>query len=213
MRWALAVGVMTLLLLGFLATAFGLTERPDDGVRRPSTAPQYRGSEPPGGLRLPTFTLREYSGAVVRSDDLRGKVVVVTFLDSQCTEACPIIAAQIGRTMDGLRATDRKRLEAIAITTDPVEDTPGSVRRFLRRQRALGKMRYLTRPTRGIRSAWKSFKILSSLESGRDTLHSAPVRIYDRDGFWVSTLHAGVDLTPSNLAHDLSLALASPTGE
>jgi hypothetical protein len=38
-------------------------------------------------------------------------------------------------------------------------------------------------------------------------MHSAPVRIYDREGRWRSTLHAGVDLTPANLAHDIGLAL------
>jgi hypothetical protein len=32
------------------------------------------------------------------------------------------------------------------------------------------------------------------------------VRIYDRDGEWVATQHAGADLSPQNLAHDLRLA-------
>jgi len=35
------------------------------------------------------------------------------------------------------------------------------------------------------------------------------VRIYDRDGVWVSTLHAGADLTTENLVHDVRVALAS----
>ncbi|MGH3118290.1 MAG: SCO family protein, partial [Gaiellales bacterium] len=204
MKWVLAVGVLTLLLLGSLATAFGLTGGQGESVPGLLAAKKYRGSEPPDGLRLPSFTLREYTGAVVRSDRLHGKVVLVTFLDSQCNQACPIIAAQIGRTIDGLAAKDRESLEVIAISTDPLEDTAASVRRFLARQRAVGKVRYLTRPAPAIRSVWKSFKILSSLESGTDTVHSAPVRIYDRDGFWVPTLHAGVDLTPTNLAHDIT---------
>jgi hypothetical protein len=37
-------------------------------------------------------------------------------------------------------------------------------------------------------------------------MHSAPVRVYDAEGRWRSTLNAGVDLTPANLAHDLRLA-------
>ena len=47
------------------------------------------------------------------------------------------------------------------------------------------------------------------LESGEDTLHSAPVRIYDRDGVWVAMLHAGVDLSENNLLHDIRAALAA----
>ena len=81
------------------------------------------------------------------------------------------------------------------------------MRQFLARQHAVGRLSYLTRPMPAIRKAWSSFKILSSQESGRDTLHSAPVRIYDPQGFWVSTLHPGVDLSPSNLAHDIAVAL------
>ena len=57
---------------------------------------------------------------------------------------------------------------------------------------------------RKLRQVWKRFDILSSLESG-DTLHSAPVR-YD-GGVWLARLHAGVDLTPGNLAHDVRVAL------
>jgi cytochrome oxidase Cu insertion factor (SCO1/SenC/PrrC family) len=194
--------VSAVFAVGAVATAFGLIARDDE---TPRASNEYRGSEPPSGLRLPSFTLRDYTGRLVRSSDLRGEVVLVTFLDSQCTEACPLIAAQIGRTLAGLPASGRSDVEAIAISTDPAEDSAANVSRFLRRQRAL-QIRYLTRPEAAIRSVWRSFKILSSLESGRDTLHSAPVRIYDRQGFWVSTLHAGVDLTPANLAHDIALS-------
>jgi hypothetical protein len=60
-----------------------------------------------------------------------------------------------------------------------------------------------------MRTLWKRFQILSSLESGEDTLHSAPVRIYDRDGVWVATLHARADLSEDNLLHDIRSALAA----
>lgn len=142
----------------------------------------------------------------MRARNLRGKVVVITFLDSQCTESCPVIASQIGRTIDLMTSSERGYVEAVAISTDPAEDTRASVRRFLGRQQAVDKLRFLTRPEQAIRSVWKSFAILSSLESGKDTLHSAPVRVYDRNGMWVSTLHVGVDLTPPNLAQDIRTA-------
>jgi hypothetical protein len=51
--------------------------------------------------------------------------------------------------------------------------------------------------------------VLPSLDTGRDTLHSAPLRVYDRDGVWVATLHAGVDLSEENLLHDIRYALAA----
>ncbi len=172
-------------------------------------AAEYRGSQPPGRIVLPEFALRDEEGVLVRSRELEGKVVVLTFLDSQCTESCPIIASQVARTLEQLTAAERRELVAVAISTDPVEDTRASVQDFLRRNRALGKLRYLGggEPVDELRAVWKEIAIVSSLESGEDTLHSAPVRLYDRDGVWVSTLHAGADLTPANLTHDLRLAL------
>jgi cytochrome oxidase Cu insertion factor (SCO1/SenC/PrrC family) len=104
---------------------------------------------------------------------------------------------------------EREAVEAIAISTDPAEDTPASVRRFLDRQRALGRLHFLDGEERELRRLWRAFGVLSSLESGKDDLHSAPVRVYDRRGVWVATQHAGVDLTPRNLAHDIRVALRS----
>lgn len=208
MKLAAGLSVIALFLFGALAAAFGLMANDDGDTSRSASGerPVYRGSEPPPGIRLPNFALRDYTGEPVTARNLRGKVVVITFLDSQCTESCPVIASQIGRTIDLLTSSERAYVDAVAISTDPAEDTPGSVRRFLGRQRAVGKLRFLTRPEPAIRSVWKSFAILSSLESGKDTLHSAPVRVYNRNGVWVSTLHVGVDLSPPNLAHDIRTA-------
>ncbi len=170
---------------------------------------RYRGSEPPGRHELPRFSLRNYDGRRVDSNDLRGRIVVLTFLDSQCTDTCPILASQIGQTIGGLTPAERDEVSAVAISTDPREDTSASVRGFLTKQRVLGKLLYLSGPEPEMRALWKRFQILSSLESGEDTLHSAPVRIYDRDGVWVATLHAGVDLSEDNLLHDIRSALAA----
>lgn len=172
-----------------------------------AAANAYRGSEPPAQLPIPSFALRDYTGTVVRSSDLRGKVALITFLDSQCTDSCPVIARQLALAVDALGMRERRQVVAVAISTDPAEDTPRSIRRFLARQRALGKFRYLDGAAGEMARLWKQFGILSSHESGHDTLHSSPVRIYDARGRWVATQHPGADLTPANLAHDVRVAL------
>ena len=207
MKWLLLAGVLCAgLLAGTLALAF---DRERQSIKRGPDQGPYRGSEPPARIELPRFSLRNYDGREVASTDLRGRVVVLTFLDSQCTDVCPILASQIGGTIDRLSPAEREEVTAVAISTDPSEDTPASVRAFLRKQRAVGKLLYLRGPESEMRSLWRRFQILASLESGEDTLHSAPVRIYDRDGVWVATLHAGVDLNEDNLLHDIRLALGA----
>src|SRR5207245_10341488 len=59
----------------------------------------YRGSEPPAGIRLPAFSLRDYRGDVVRTSALRGKVVLVTLLDTDCKTTCRLFASGIGSPM------------------------------------------------------------------------------------------------------------------
>jgi protein SCO1/2 len=194
-----AVGFGLLVVLGFLYT------RLDAGASEPDQGP-YRGSEPPARIVMPDFALEDYEGKRVTSESLLGRAVLLTFLDAQCEESCPLIAAQVAQTFRRMDPGLRAKVMAVAISTDPDEDTRADVRSFLRRTRAEADLRYLTRPTSAVKRIWGKFQILSSFESGADSTHSAPVRIYDPTGVWVSTLHPGVDLTDENLVHDLKVA-------
>jgi protein SCO1 len=168
--------------------------------------PVFRGSRAPEGFSLPTFELRDDDKRVVRSAELRGKAVAVTFLDAQCTEACPLIAAQLGQAARALGAR-RSEVEVLAISVDPVRDTPARIDAFLRRYRAKGEVRYLDGTVAELRPLWRVFAIAASHDTGSSNMHSAPVRVYDGSGRWRSTLHPGVDLTPTTLVHDLRTAL------
>jgi protein SCO1/2 len=188
----------------FLARGYG----PETGLVGPGSGP-YRGSQAPGNIRLPAFSLNEWNGNRVKSLSLRGKVVLVTFLETKCKEACPIIADQIDTGLQRLTTSERSRVYALAISTHPGDDTPGNVREFLRVHRVLGELHYLIGTEARLRPVWQSFYIVAALDSGDANTHSAPVRIFNKEGKWVSTLHPGVDLTPTNLAHDLRVALRS----
>lgn len=167
----------------------------------------YRGSEPPGDIRVPDVTLSSYRGGRVSLREVEGKVLVVTFLDTRCTESCPIIAGEIGMALPLLTQEERGHVKAVAITVQPRLDTPPSIRSFLRRRHALGKLDFLIGPMRELRPVWKAFHVLPAVDTGSADVHSADVRVFDRKGIWVSTLHAGVDLTPPNLVHDIRVAL------
>lgn len=169
---------------------------------------EFRGSRAPDGFALPTFALRDDQGRTVRSEALRGKAVAVTFLDAQCTDACPVIAAQVGQAMRSLRR-ERTKFAALAISVDPVGDTPAQIDAFLRRYRAKSELRYLDGTVAELRPLWRKFAVAASEDTGNSNLHSAPVRVYDGEGRWRSTLNAGADLTPANLVHDLQAALTT----
>jgi protein SCO1/2 len=169
----------------------------------------YRGSPPPPGIMLGHFELRDYTGVRVSREDLKGKVVLLTFLESRCKEACPVIASQVARTIERLPPEERRQVVAIAISTHPTDDTPASVRAFLRTQRAEEEIHYLVGSEQELRPVWQRFGVLSALDSGDADTHSASVHLYDRSGEWVASLHPGIDLTTANLVHDVGLALQS----
>jgi protein SCO1/2 len=207
MKLALAVIVVAGLLLGLAVALYARSS----GGGPEAGAGAFAGSAAPAGLALPPFELRDHDGSLVRSSDLRGKVVVLTFLDTKCTEACPIIAGEVAAAWRLLSKEERRQAVAVAISTDPRDDTPESIRAFLRRHRAFGTFLYLSGPIPEMKRLWHRFQILSSFESRDADTHSAPVRIYSRDGVWLATLHAGADLTPRNLAHDVRMALQGET--
>jgi cytochrome oxidase Cu insertion factor (SCO1/SenC/PrrC family) len=156
---------------------------------------------------MPEFALHDVvSAKAVDSGQLRGKVALITFIDTECTEQCPLIASAIGDALRRLSPSIRKNTSAFAISVNPVIDTRRNVRRFLRQRRAEG-ITYLSGSVAELKPVWKRFGILSAYETGDADTHSADVRVFDLLGVWVSTQHSGVDLTPANLVHDIGRAL------
>ena len=170
----------------------------------------YRGSEPPPGIQLPSFTLTDVmNGEPVSSQDFGGRVVLVTFLDSDCHHQCPIIAREVGQALERMPSSTRDRTTALVISVNPIVDTRASVKHFLREQRVLTKLTYLSGSVADLRPVWKDFSVVSAYETGDVDTHSADVRVFNPAGVWVSTQHVGVDLTPANLAADVRKALGT----
>ena len=202
-RWRLAIlgAVLGLFAAGAIAqsTVF------DRGARM-----SLLGSKPPPGVVAADFHLRDaVSGEPVSMRSLRGKAVVITFLESRCDEQCPVIASTIAGALRRLPADERRDVAALAISVNPADDTRASVRRFLARRRALGSLRYLVGSGAALRRVWRAYGVYSAAESGDADVHSADVRIYDRDGVWRSTLRPGRDLGAGSLLNDVRFALAA----
>lgn len=200
----LAAGLAAL-IVGVVLSATRTSSAPGTGATGPPPGP-YRGSEPPPGILAPDFVLRSYRGGAIRMRSLRGKVVLVTFLDTKCTDKCPLIAGEVGAGLRLLTPSERRQTTALAITVDPPIDTAARIKAFLARRQALG-LDYLVGSVRELRPIWKAFFVLPAVDTGNANVHSADVRVFDRRGLWVSNLHAGADLTPANLAHDVRVAL------
>ena len=80
---------------------------------------------------MPSFTLVDQAGATVKSESLRGRVLVVSFVFTTCVEACPLVTAQLARVQARARTEKLdERVRFVSITLDPVTDTPDVLRRY-----------------------------------------------------------------------------------
>ena len=179
----------TLVLAGALGVA--LFARP--GAREDSVA--FAGSLRPD-IPPQDFRLRDQDGKPVTLRQVRGRVVVLTFMYSTCKDTCPLTATQIRGALDDLDHD----VPALAVSVDPVNDTPARAKRFLF-QRGLSddRMRFLLGSRAELAPIWKAYGIQPQ---GRAFEHSAYVLLIDRNGrqrigFPVQ------QLVPEDLAHDI----------
>lgn len=203
-RLLIAAGGALVILVGALTAALAARHHPA-GFTPPAPSP-YRGSTPPAGIHAPNFTLRDYRGTTVTMSRLRGRVVVLSFVDSKCKEQCPIVTNVLARAMERLTAPIRKQVVPLLMSVNPPVDTAASIHRFLAARNALA-LTYLVAPVHKMRPIWKAYGILPAVDTGNSDIHSSDVRVFDRQGVWVTSEHAGVDLTADNLDHDILLAL------
>jgi protein SCO1/2 len=83
----------------------------------------------------PDFALTTQDGAPLSKANLRGKVVLVSFVFTTCNGTCPATTHRMGQVADllkdrGLFKDDGVRL--VSITLDPARDTPEALRRYAR---------------------------------------------------------------------------------
>jgi len=71
----------------------------------------------------PSFDLRNQHGQRVTLEQLEGQVVILTGVYATCGYTCPLILAQLERTLARLRADERRWVRVVAITLDPERDT------------------------------------------------------------------------------------------
>ena len=71
----------------------------------------------------PAFSLMSQDGEPVSLADLRGKVVAVSFIYTQCPDICPLLTQNMVQVQDELGSAFGSRIHFVSITLDPEHDT------------------------------------------------------------------------------------------
>ena len=137
---------------------------------------------PAGERPSPPIELRDQTGARVSLAGLRGRPVLLTFLDSRCHAECPIMGREIAGVLDGIPAAERPTL--LVVSADPAGDTPASIRQALRKWGLAGSWTtyWLNGRAANVKRVWRSYQILVEPRSG-DIVHSLALYLIDRRGY------------------------------
>lgn len=156
------------------------------------------------------FSLTDQFGQRVRLSALHGKVVVLTFLYTSCTDTCELTTQQIRRTATllGARAGG---VAFLAVSVDPARDTVAQLARYSRKWGMLERWRFLTGTEAELRPLWRYYWVGDAgREPGRgasyEVRHAVAVHLIDRGGRVRVAYGAG--FAADALAHDILELLA-----
>jgi protein SCO1/2 len=187
----LAIGLIGVGLALLVAGLFAL------GVIRLGGAPQLTGAIVNPPFPAPDFKLNDQFDQPVALSSYRGKVVVLTFLYTNCPDACPLITEKIHQAYDQLGG-DTNRLAILAVTVDPQRDTTAQVRAYSVQKDMLQKWHFLVGTPAQLAPVWSSYGI----EAVNDDAAAAQAK---------ATALAGSLATPTALATTGIVDHSSPT--
>lgn len=136
------------------------------------------------GEPVPSFTLYNQAGEVVRFDQFRGKRVVLNFIFTRCPVAtmCPAATARMISLQRLAKEQGVRDFELISITLDPSHDTPPVLKAYGESRGAdFSNFTFLTGPESAIRSLLAQFGILAK-PSEDIWKHTLSTILIDADG-------------------------------
>jgi len=104
------------------------------------------------------FTLTDQHDMPFHMADTKGKVVILTYIYTHCTDFCPFVALKMkeaGRLLDA----EAGKYVLVAVTTDPERDTPQVCAAYSKAIGMLDSWHFVTGPLASVRSVWKNYYI------------------------------------------------------
>lgn len=134
-------------------------------------------------LPIADFSLTDQGGKGFHFKNLRGKVVVVAFAYTTCSDVCPLITAALRQVQSKLTVAERKDSYLLTVTTDPEIDSPKVLAGYAKRYGAeLDTWSFLTGSARALKSVWRKFGV-GVKPKGRGLVDHTPLTaIVDRHG-------------------------------
>jgi cytochrome oxidase Cu insertion factor (SCO1/SenC/PrrC family) len=205
-RALLALWAAAVVVVGAGPMAFAQANR----SASPIIAQAIDGNTAPLDFAAPAFTLTDQSGNTVSLASMRGKVVLLTFLDPVCTSDCPLIAQEF-KAADQLLGPDSRHVELVAVVANPVYRSVAYTRAF-DAQEGLSRLPnwvYLTGSPAQLQQTWRGYGVSAQIEAaGGMIAHNDVTYVIDKNGHTRAELNfdpgPGTQSTQSSFAGELA---------
>ena len=215
---ALALGVA----IGAVIAVAGSSTTPSIPVANTQTPTVANPNLDPGvalNAAAPGFTLTDQFGQRISLRSLRGKVVVVSFNDPECTTICPLTTTALLRAKE-LLGPAASRVELLGIGANPEAVGVDSVRAYSQAHAMLHKWRFLTGSLPELKRVWRAYGIEAAVVNGSID-HTPATYVIGPDGresrlFQTVMAYSSVDQLGNELAQSIAALLPGhphvPTG-
>ena len=175
-----AVAALAIIGLGAAPMAAAAANRTADPILALAIAGNSAAMDTPA----PGFQLTDQNNQPVSLASLRGKVVLMTFLDPVCTTDCPIIGAEMKEAGVLLGSAD-KNVELVAVVANPTYRSVAFTQAFDREEglNTVPNWLYLTGSLSQLGQVWRQYGItVENLPAGSMSAHNDLAVVIDRTG-------------------------------
>ena len=173
-------GALALIILGAAPMAAAQASPNAD----PILAEAIAGSAAPLNYPAKSFQLTDQRGQPVSLASLRGKVVLMTFLDPVCTSDCPLIAQEFRAAAQLLGASGRN-VELVAVVANPIYHGIAYTQAFDRQEELtrVPNWLYLTGSVPQLQKVWRDYGVYAQIEAAGSMIgHPDIGYVIDRAG-------------------------------
>jgi len=142
---------------------------------------RFAGGELNPPQATPDFTLTDQSSQKVSMADQRGKLVLLTFLYTNCPDVCPLITQNLNQALQMLGAK-REDVRVLAVSVDPEGDTPKAVDAYAKAHHLLPEFHYLIGTRDELTDVWKKYDVAAVASDPELVDHTAYTMLVDENG-------------------------------
>ena len=151
----------------------------------------------------PNFTLTSQNGMPVTLEDLRGKVVAVTFIYSQCPDICPMLTQKMVQVQDELGADFGRKIAFVSISLDPEHDTPEVLKDYAQFWGAKPDgWTFLTGSPEAVRDVTRRYRVFFAKKEDGSVDHTQLTTLVDAEG-QMRVQYLGARFDPDEFRQDL----------